>query len=123
AGGVVPPDLVWVYRLESLRRGRFGRCVYRCDNDVVDHPAAILWFANRVVASLSVTAFTTANTRTLRILGAAGELKGHLDRGEIHVRAVRPGVAETPAGDGGREEIRVPVAAGHGGGGSDRASS
>src|SRR5690606_14139088 len=44
------------------------------------------------------------------------ELKSHLDRGEIHVRAFRPGVAETPAGDGGWEEIRVPVASGHGGG-------
>ena len=113
---VVTPELDREARLEALRRGPYGRCVYRCDNDVVDHQAAILRFANRVVASLTVTAFTTANTRTLRILGTAGELKGHLDRGEIHVRAFRPGVAETPAGDGGWEEIRVPVASGHGGG-------
>jgi len=114
---VVTPELDRDARLDALRRGPYGRCVYRCDNDVADHQVVVLRFAGGLVASLTVAAFTTDNTRTLRILGTAGELRGHLERGEIQVRAFRPGVAATPPDDGGWEQVPVPAAAGRHGGG------
>lgn len=76
--------------LESaLRIGPYGRCVYRCDNDVADHQVTILQFANGVAASLMVSAFTAENTRTIKLMGTLGELRGHMDRGEIEVRRFR----------------------------------
>lgn len=70
----------------ALRSGPYGRCVYRCDNDVVDHQVATLRFANGLVATLTVTAFSEENTRTIRVFGSHGELDGHLESGRIALR-------------------------------------
>jgi predicted dehydrogenase len=99
--------------MDALRRGRYGRCVYRSDNDVVDHQATILEFANGVVASLTVSGLTAENTRTLKLMGTRGEIRGHMERGELEVRRYRDGVGmEVPA----PERVVVPAGPGHGGG-------
>jgi len=90
-------------RWAALREGPYGRCVYRCDNDAADHQAVIASFANGVVASLTVSAFTADNTRTLKLMGTRGELRGRLDTGEIEVRQFLPrrslpGRCAAPAG-------------------------
>ncbi|HEX6989971.1 MAG TPA: Gfo/Idh/MocA family oxidoreductase [Bacillota bacterium] len=113
---VVTPERDREARLEALRRGPYGRCVYRCDNDVVDHQVVSLRFVNGLVASLTVAAFTVDNTRTLRVLGTRGELQGHMERGEILVRAFRPGMTATPPAGDGWERILVPAGSGHAGG-------
>jgi predicted dehydrogenase len=87
---VVTDDLSPEGRLEALRRGPYGRCVYRCGNDVVDHQETVISFANGVSGSLNVCAATSENTRTLKLMGATGEIRGHLDRGEIEIRSFRP---------------------------------
>lgn len=102
---VITDDVSVEGRLTALRRGPYGRCVYRCDNDAVDHQVATLAFAGGVSATLTVTAFTEESTRTLRLFGARGELAGHLDRGEITVRRFLPAPevgrpTGAPAGDG-----------------------
>ncbi len=68
---------------EALRDGPFGRCVYRCDNDVADHQLALLRFEGGLAATLTVTAFSEENTRTVRIFGSHGELSGHLESGRV----------------------------------------
>ena len=77
-------------RLAVLGNGPYGRCVYRCDNDAVDHQIATLTFAGGVFATLTVTAFSEECTRTVRLLGTRGEVRGHLDSGEITVRRFLP---------------------------------
>ncbi|WP_050761550.1 Gfo/Idh/MocA family protein [Beutenbergia cavernae] len=77
-------------RLEALRSGPYGRCVYRSDNDVVDHQTVTLTFAGGVLATLRTAAFTASNTRTIRLLGSHGEISGRLDTGEIEVRRFLP---------------------------------
>ncbi|MBA3629199.1 MAG: Gfo/Idh/MocA family oxidoreductase [Actinobacteria bacterium] len=72
--------------LEALRHGPYGRCVYRCDNDVVDHQVVNMAFLNGVTATLSVCAATSENTRTLKLMGSRGEIRGHLESGEIELR-------------------------------------
>lgn len=78
----------------ALASGPFGRCVYRCDNDVADHQVATLRFANGLTATLTVTAFSEENTRTLRIFGSHGELAGHLESGRIVLRDFATGREE-----------------------------
>lgn len=60
--------------LKALRNGPYGRCVYRCDNNVVDHQMTVMTFENGVTASLTMTAFTGNGGRILRLHGSLGEI-------------------------------------------------
>ncbi|MBU1144868.1 MAG: Gfo/Idh/MocA family oxidoreductase [Firmicutes bacterium] len=71
--------------LKALTKGSYGRCVYQCDNDVVDHQVVIIEFENEVTASFTMTAFTHENTRTIKVMGTLGEIRGHMEKNEIEV--------------------------------------
>ncbi len=61
--------------LEAIRTGPYGRCVYRVDNDVVDHQVVLMEFANDITATFTMTAFTQGGGRKVRIHGDKGELE------------------------------------------------
>jgi predicted dehydrogenase len=60
--------------LEAIRTGPYGRCVYHCDNDVVDHQVVLMEFEGSVTATFTMTAFTQGGGRRLRLHGTEGEL-------------------------------------------------
>ena len=70
---------------EALRSGPYGRCVYHCDNDVVDHQVVNLEFENGVTASFTMCAFTWEGSRTVKIMGALGQITGDVEENEIQV--------------------------------------
>lgn len=59
---------------KALREGDYGRCVYHCDNDVVDHQLTQMTFENGVKATLTMTAFTAIGGRRIHFHGTLGEL-------------------------------------------------
>ncbi len=61
---------------EALRDGPYGRCVYACDNDVVDHQVVALEFPGATTATFTMTAFSKAADRHTRLFGTRGELTG-----------------------------------------------
>ena len=65
----------------ALRSGPYGRCVFACDNDVVDHQLTLMSFENGVKATLTMTAFTTDDKSDLYGLGRRMNFHGTL--GEI----------------------------------------
>lgn len=71
---------------EALRTGPYGRCVYRCDNNVVDHQVVSMDFAGGATATFTMSAFTKRCTRTVRIMGTMGELEGNMESNLITVR-------------------------------------
>jgi len=74
--------------LKALREGPYGRCVYRCDNDQVDHQATAIKFENGVTAMLSMHGHSHEEGRTLRIEGSKSTLRAKFGGGgglEVHV--------------------------------------
>ena len=58
----------------ELKEGRFGRCVYHCDNNVVDHQTVALEMADKTNVTITMCAFTRATTRITKICCAYGEI-------------------------------------------------
>ncbi|GGO28186.1 Gfo/Idh/MocA family protein [Deinococcus humi] len=79
---------------EALASGPYGQCVYLGLNNVADHQTVSVTFANGVTAGLSVSAFTHNNTRTLKLLGTHGELRGQMELGELEVHGFHGGTVE-----------------------------
>ena len=69
---------------EALRTGPYGRCVYACDNDVVDHQVVNMQFQGGRTAAFTMTAFNKGSGRKTRIFGTRGEIYGD-DRTIEHV--------------------------------------
>ncbi|MBD7958691.1 Gfo/Idh/MocA family oxidoreductase [Microbacterium sp. Sa4CUA7] len=78
-------------RLEALSTGEYGRCVYRSGNDVADHQQTTMQFPGGLTATLTASAFTAENTRTVAITGSGGQLTGHMESGELVIDLFSPG--------------------------------
>ncbi|MHA1105624.1 MAG: Gfo/Idh/MocA family protein [Promethearchaeota archaeon] len=63
-------------KMSILKRSSYGRCVYKCDNDVVDHQIVNIEFENDVTATLTMHGFSDREGRTLRIDGTKATLIG-----------------------------------------------
>lgn len=77
--GQWPADIVCLEQTEdalrkALETGPYGRCVYRCDNNVCDHMSIALEFDNGVTATFSLTAQTSACHRMIHIMCEDGEI-------------------------------------------------
>ena len=60
--------------LDALRNGPYGRCVYACDNDVVDNQIVNMIFDNGSTVSMTMTAFNAHGGRLTRIFGTRGSI-------------------------------------------------
>ena len=74
---------------QSLRKayqeGPYGRCVFKCDNNVVDNQMVAMKFTNGVKATLTMTAFTDKIGRIMIFHGALGEIELNESEGIIRV--------------------------------------
>ena len=88
-GNVVCTDSVMTE--EGLRKAYenspwYGRCVFACDNNVVDHQETNILFENGVTASLCMTAFTGEGGRIYRFHGTLGEIDLDEERAELQIK-------------------------------------
>jgi predicted dehydrogenase len=66
-----------------LYESPFGLCVFKTDNDVVDHQVVSMEFAGGVTATFTMTAFTPWGGRYLRIHGTRGYIEAKVDQRTI----------------------------------------
>lgn len=74
AGICSPTDHSREAHLQAIRTGPYGRCVFKCDNDVVDHQTVNMLFEDDITVVFTMTAFTQGGGRYLRVHGTTGEL-------------------------------------------------
>ena len=94
--------------LKALRTGPYGRCVFRCDNDVLDNQITLIEMEDGTNVSLNMHGFSYDGGRTLRIHGTRGSVIGDTLLREIILHDHLTG----------RQDILHPgkVTGGHGGG-------
>lgn len=84
----ITEDLTETGIMKALREGPYGRCVYRCDNDQVDHQMTVIEFQNGITAVLNMHGHAEEECRTIRIDGSEGTLRGKYGGGgrlEVHI--------------------------------------
>lgn len=81
--------------METLKSGPYGRCVYRCDNNVCDHMSIIMEFEDGVTATFSLTAQTSACHRNIHIMCEDGEIIADDGKRQIIVKRHVSSQAET----------------------------
>ena len=80
---VITTDLSPVGRRKALEEGPYGRCVYRCDNDVVDRQVVNLEFEGGAVATFTMTGLSADFCRQIKIFGTQGQIEANMGTGQI----------------------------------------
>ncbi|HEY8423196.1 MAG TPA: Gfo/Idh/MocA family oxidoreductase, partial [Clostridia bacterium] len=93
------PENLWPYNMltkeiplteanltKALEEGPYGRCVYACDNNVVDHQAVSITFENGVKALHKMIAFTSDGGRIMNFYCERGQIELNETRGTIEIR-------------------------------------
>ena len=89
--------------LNALQRGPYGRCVYQCDNDVVDNQVVNLLYENGVSVSMTMCAFTEHCERIINVMGSCGQIRGNMESSTLEISDFASGNhttlhVHTPAG-------------------------
>lgn len=89
-------DLIWAKQLvestedsksftELMKTSPYGRCVYSCDNDVLENQTVMMKFSNNIEASFIMSAFTPETSRTIKVMGENGIIRGNMEKNEIEI--------------------------------------
>lgn len=79
---VLDPHPTQTSLFEAIKHGPYGRCVYHCDNDVMDHQIVNIAFKNGKHAHLTLSAHTGSTFRQIKIMGTKGEIHAN-DRDQL----------------------------------------
>jgi len=101
-------DLSMEGRLAALREGPYGRCVYHCDNDVVDHQVINMELENDTTITFAMQGHSHNNVRTMRYDGTRATLRASEATNEITIHDHLTGAEETI--------VPGSIMGGHGGG-------
>lgn len=97
----------------SYKENQYGRCVFACDNDVVDNQKVMMKFENGVSICLTMTAFTHGGSRIGTFHGTLGEIEFNADN-EIKIKVFGKPVESIKVSDIVKEKMLNSF--GHGGG-------
>ena len=107
-------------KIASLKTDNlYGRCVWKCDNDVVDHQSVAVEFEDGSTATHNMVGGASRPSRSIHLIGSVGEIQGVLEDSRFVVRHIDP----RPGHEYAEEEVDLKVQGdmhgafgGHGGG-------
>lgn len=70
---------------EALKTSPYGRCVYHCKNNAVDHQVVNMELDEGVTISFTMCAFTSTGGRTLKVMGTMGDIQANMDENIVDV--------------------------------------
>lgn len=101
-------------RFRSFRNGNpYDRCIYKCDNNVVDHQSVLIDFENGATGTHNMVGGSAKSLRKIHIIGTLGEISGSFEENRFTVSKIAPSPEEGYT----EENVDLNVdAEGHGGG-------
>lgn len=73
-------------REKALAEGKYGRCVFHCDNKVVDRQVVNMLYEDGVTVSFTLNGFNSVGFRETRIFGTKGDILANFGEEFIRVR-------------------------------------
>lgn len=70
---------------EAIKTGPYGRCVYHCDNNVVDHQVVNLEMTDGSTISFTMCGLTVDNSRYAKIMGTKGDIIADMKKNTIDI--------------------------------------
>jgi predicted dehydrogenase len=70
----------------AIKSGAYGRCVFKCDNDVVDNQHILIEYEDGTTATLEITPYAAFICREVRVRGTLGEIIASEESGEVKLR-------------------------------------
>lgn len=71
--------------IKYLNNSMYSRCVFKCDNDVVDHQIVNIEFEDKSTASHTMNAFTRYCYRDIKVMGSKGCIEGNFEEKKFKV--------------------------------------
>lgn len=72
---IIGADVSYAGRRQAVETGPYGRCVYRCDNDVVDQQTVLMEMANGASVTLVMHGHSNEEHRSMRYDGTPATLR------------------------------------------------
>ena len=73
-------------REKALAEGKYGRCVFHCDNKVVDRQVVNMLYEDGVTVSFTLNGFNAQGFRETRIFGTKGDVLANFGEDYIRIR-------------------------------------
>lgn len=68
----------------------YARCVYKCDNDVVDHQSVLVSFESGATGTHNMVGGSSQSLRKIHIIGTKGEIFGNFEESKYTVLKINP---------------------------------
>lgn len=68
----------------------YGKCIYKCDNDVVDHQSVLVRFASGATGTHNMVGGASTPLRRIHIIGTKGEIYGNFEESKFYVSKICP---------------------------------
>ncbi len=77
-------------RRQLLMESEYGRCMFKCDNDVVDHQSVLVNFASGATGTHNLAGGAAESLRTIRVIGTKGEIYAELENKFVKIKTLNP---------------------------------